>query len=162
MTGEPIAEGVIVILGERQRAHTAALAKESASILKAFQTTSSIATSVPPEADFALLLVDEAADLDALTLPPMKDRAGIVAGVGEDAALVRASIARARRKLRLAGATLGARELALSPEHFDPLGLASDGLREKLEILLRSLVNDAERLRLRREGWEEPTDRASD
>ena len=31
-----------------------------------------------------------------------------------------------------------------------------DGLRERLEILLRALVVDAERLRLRREGWEEP------
>jgi hypothetical protein len=33
-------------------------------------------------------------------------------------------------------------------------------LREKLEILLRALVIDAERLRLRREGWEEPEERS--
>jgi hypothetical protein len=54
---------------------------------------------------------------------------------------------------------LGARELVFSPEQFGVLGLESDGARERLEILLRALVLDAERLRLRREGWEEPAGR---
>ena len=66
------------------------------------------------------------------------------------------AVAQARKHLRAHGAALGSRELVFLPEHFGHMGMESDSMREKLEILLRTLVHDAEGLRLRREGWEDP------
>lgn len=157
---EPIARGVIVVLAGSRAETLTVLGKESASILRALRTQAEVLAEpcVPTETDFVLLLVDETSDVDTLRLPDLKDRAAVVAGVSDDIARCRALIARARRRLRDQGAALGARELVFSPTDFGYLGLESDGLREKLEILLTALVTDGERLKLRREGWEEPTE----
>lgn len=156
---EPIAHGIIVALPATRATELGALAKEAQSILKALKASVEVRADVPPEADMVLLLVEPASDVDALALPDLKNRAAVVAGVGEDASACRVAIARARKALRAKGAALGARELVFAPEQFGYLGLESDGLREKLEILLQTLVVDGERLRLRREGWEEPEQR---
>ena len=155
---EPVARGVVVALPVSRGPLLAALAKESLSILKALDAPSEEKPDVAPDADMVLLLVEEQSDVERLALPDLKDRAAVVAAVGEDAPSCRVAIARARKHLRARGAVLGARELVFSPEQFGYLGLESDGLREKLEILLHALVADGERLRLRREGWEEPED----
>jgi len=158
---EPIASGVVVPLAVARKPLLLALAKESLSILKALDATAEERAEVPADADIVLLLVEETSDLEALAIPDLKDRAAVVAAVGDDARACRITIARARKRLRAQGAALGARELVFSPEQFGFLGLESDGLREKLEILLRALVADGERLRLRREGWEEPDEKPS-
>ena len=155
---EPIAAGVVVTLSTQRGEALAMLAKESIAILKALRAEATLTQDAPAEADFVLVLVDEASPVERLALPPLKDRAGIVAGVAQDVPACRAVIARARKRLRAHDATLGARELVFSPDDFGYLGLETDNLREKLEVLLTALVNDAERLRLRREGWEEPAE----
>lgn len=153
---EPIARGAIVTRATRHTAEAAALAKESQSILKAFGALARVETQAPEGADFVVLLVEEGFDPDATPLPDLKDRAASALALSTAPEEGRAAVALARRTLREHGAALGARELVFTPEQFGYLGLESDGLRERLEILLRALVNDAERLRLRREGWEDP------
>lgn len=158
---EPVARGVVVAIPVARGPLLASLAKESLSILTALDAPSTQSDAVPGDADLVLVLVEERSDVEALALPDLKDRAAVVAAVGEDAPLCRVAIARARKRLRARGAVLGARELVFAPSQFGYLGLESDGLREKLEILLRALVADGERLRLRREGWEEPDEKPS-
>ena len=152
---EPIARGVVVALPTHHGEPLAMLRREALSIMRALDTEAEPADKVSAEADFCVLLI-EADTAGDLQLPDLKDRAGTVVAVGDDEPACRLAITRARRELRAHGATLGARELVLRPDAFGVLGLESDGLREKLEILLRALASDAERLRLRREGWEEP------
>ena len=156
MPSEPVARGVVVTLATRHREPLAALAKEALAILRGLHAPGHASERVEDGADYALLLVDEGSELGAASVPDMAGRAASVVGVGEEAPEARAAIARARRSLRARGAALGARELLLRPADFGYLGLESDTQRERLEILLRALVVDAERLRLRREGWEEP------
>lgn len=132
------------------------LQKEALALFPPLQAHAEPVEAPRVEHDFLLLLVEECSDVERLPLPALKDRAAAVIGVASDAPACRATITRARRRLRAHGAALGAHELVLAPEAFGVLGLESDGQREKLEILLRTLVLDAERLRLRREGWEEP------
>lgn len=157
VTKEPLARGLVVRAPAASRPELAALAKECLSILRALDAEAAAADAVPPEAaDFVLLLVDDGADGHDLDLPDLRDRVGGVVAVGADVPEARVRIARARKRLRAQGATLGARELVFEPSDFGYLGLESDGRRERLEVLLRALVLDAERLRLRREGWEEP------
>lgn len=153
---EPVARGVIVPLPERHREPLAMLQREAISILRALDAEGSTSASIPADADFVALLIETDSPVEKLAVPELKDRAASVVAVGEDAPACRAAVTRARKLLRAHGAALGARELVLHPKDFGILGLESDGLREKLEILLRALVNDGERLRLRREGWEEP------
>lgn len=133
-----------------------ALAKETMSILRALKAEVAAAAEVPGEADFVALLVEPDAPLPAF--PNLKDRAATALGISEDEGAGRLAVHQARKALRAAGAVLHARELVLSPAQFGYLGLESDTLRERLQILLETLVLDAERLRLRREGWEEPED----
>lgn len=156
MAKEPLARGVIVALPQSHRDALATLEREALSILRAIDAEGRTAPEVPSDADFALLLLGSSSPVDKLALPDLKDRAASVVAVGDDEPECRLAITRARKLLRAHGATLGPRELVLRPRDFGILGLESDGLREKLEILLRALVNDAERLRLKREGWEEP------
>lgn len=155
---EPIARGVVVALAKSE-AHLA-LAKETISILRALNVVVDESTVAPPSADLVILLIDEAgAGAGAgIDLPDLKDRAATAVAVGNDAPACRAALSAVRKRLRAAGATLGPHELVLSTSDFGYLGLESDGRREKLEILLTSLAMDAERLRLRREGWEEPAE----
>lgn len=154
MPKEPVARGVVVAHPHAHREAVLALQQEALSTLRALDAPGETAASAPEEADYVLFIVEEeGADPK---LPDLRDRAASVIGVAADAPAGRAAIARTRKHLRAAGAALGARELLLRPDDFGYLGLESDGLRERLEILLRALANDAERLRLRREGWEEP------
>jgi len=153
---EPVARGVVVALPQQHREALAMLEREMVSILRAVDADGHGAREVPAEADYVALAIEEGSAVDKLALPDLKDRAATVVAIGEDAPACRVAITRARKLLRAQGAALGARELVLHPSDFGVLGLESDGLREKLEILLRALVVDAERLRLRREGWEEP------
>lgn len=153
MGDEPLARGAIVQVSGKPSGQLATLAKEAASILRALRAP---ADAELPEADFVLLLVEEGADARDLALPDLKDRAGSAVALATDASEGRAAVAQARKQLRARGAALGARELVFSPDQFGHLGLESDSARERLEILLRALVVDAERLRLKREGWEEP------
>lgn len=154
----PIAQGVVLVVGEAQREPLAQLARESLSILKAIRLEARQDAIARPEDDFVLLLVSPGSDVDAIALPPLAERAGAAVAVASDVAEGRAVVARARKRLRAQGAALGPRELVLSPGDFGYLGLESDGLRERLQVLLQGLANDAERLRLRREGWEDPVD----
>ncbi|MEA3198633.1 MAG: hypothetical protein QOE90_61 [Thermoplasmata archaeon] len=151
---EPVARGAIVVAGKGSP-HADALAKEAASILRALRAP---ADAEPREADYLVLLVAEDTDLRALDLPDLKDRAATALGLasGESDAEARAVVAAARKQLRAQGASLGARELVFRPSDFGYLGLESDGRCERLEVLLQALALDAERLRLKREGWEEP------
>lgn len=156
---EPLARGVIVSLPSRNGASLATLAKEAASMLRALRAEARIEAALPEataELDFVLVLVEASADPKALALPDLKDRAAVALGFAPEATEGRVAVAQARKHLRNHGASLGARELVFLPEHFGHMGMESDAMREKLEILLRTLVVDAERLRLRREGWEEP------
>jgi hypothetical protein len=150
----PVAQGTLLVVGASEALPT--LRREAAAILTALNAPADAALK---DADYALLLVDGEADPRALPLGDLKDRAGSAVAVAQDAVGGRAAVALARKHLRAHGAALGARELVFSPEQFGVLGLESDGARERLEILLRALVLDAERLRLRREGWEEPAGR---
>ncbi len=153
-----MARGAFVLAGHRHAVSMAALAKECSGMLRALRAE----TGAPPaEADFLVLLVEEGKDPRDAALPDLKDRAAAALGFshGESDAEARAVVAAARRHLRAHGASLGARELVFRPGDFGHLGLESDGLRERLEVLLRALVLDAERLRLKREGWEEPEPR---
>lgn len=156
MSQEPLAQGAIVTHGQQHGPLLAALAKEAASILKALRAPAEAGPVAAPEADFVVLLVDESADPREVKLPDLKDRAGTALAIAADVGAGRAVVLAARKHLRAHGAALGSRELVLNPNEFGYLGLESDTTREKLEILLRALVNDAERLRLKREGWEEP------
>lgn len=153
---DPLARGVIVSVAGRSQPILATLAKESASMLRALRAEARVQDDVPADADFVVVLVEEGADPKALALPDLKDRAAVALGFASEAAEGRAAVAQTRKHLRGHGAALGARALVFLPEHFGYLGMESDSMREKLEILLRALVLDAERLRLRREGWEEP------
>lgn len=158
MPKEPVARGAVTALSLAHRDAVAALEREALSILRGLDAPGSSEARVPGDADYVMLIVEEESP-ELRALPDLRDRAATVVGVASDAPAGRAAIARARKLLRGAGAVLGARELLLRPEDFGYLGIESDGLRERLEILLRALVNDAERLRLRREGWEEPEER---
>ncbi|HWH07794.1 MAG TPA: hypothetical protein VNX21_01255 [Candidatus Thermoplasmatota archaeon] len=149
MPKEPIARGVV--LHHAKEGPLPTLAREAQSILRALDAP---ADADAPAADYVLLLV-EPGGADA-ELPDLKDRAASAVAVAEDAAEGRVAVVAARKRLRAMGATLGSRELVFSPAQFGYLGLESDSARERLEILLRALVLDAERLRLKREGWEEP------
>lgn len=153
---EPIARGLIVPAPAVGRPEIPALAKECASILRALDAPAQTQPTVEPEADYTLVLLDEKADVERLSLPDLKDRAASAIAIAEDGVQARVLLALARKRLRGSGAALGARELVFSPSDFGYLGLESDGRRERLEVLLRALVADAERLRLKREGWEEP------
>lgn len=133
-----------------------AFVKEIASILRALKADVAVTAEVPAEADFVALVVEPEAALPAF--PDLKDRAATAVALSEDEGAGRLAVHHARKALRAAGAVLHARELVLSPKQFGYLGLESDTLRERLQILLETLVLDAERLRLRREGWEEPED----
>ena len=127
-------------------------------MLRALQAECVPAPRVPPEADFVVLLVEGDADPRALALPDLKDRAACALGLAEDPGAGRVAVNEARKHLRAHGAVLGSRELVFTPDQFGPMGMESDAMREKLEILLRTLALDAERVRLRREGWEEPVE----
>lgn len=153
---EPLARGVVVAVATRSHATLVVLGREVASMLRALRAEAKLQDDVPPEADFVVVLAEEASDPKALSLPELKDRAASALGFAQDAAEGRVAVAQARKHLRAHGAALGSRELVFGPEHFGPMGMESDAMRERLEILLRALVLDAERLRLRREGWEEP------
>ena len=152
---EPVARGVVLVEPAAASGPLPALAREAASILRAMDAPAEVPLA---EADYVIILLGESADVDALALPDLADRAGTAVAVTRDASDGRAVVALARKRLRRRGATLGARELVFSPDQFGHLGLESDGARERFEILLRALVNDAERLRLKREGWEEPVE----
>lgn len=156
MSQEPIARGAIVVLDGERSAELAMLAKETASILRALNAPGEVSTHIGAEVDFVVLLVPQGLDANKVELPDLKDRAGSAISVAEDATEGRVAVASARKRLRAQGASLGARELVFAPSQFGYLGLESDSARERLEILLRALVLDAERLRLKREGWEEP------
>lgn len=153
---EPLARGVLVAQPQSHAPLLQALAKESVSILRALNAEGRVEERAPADADFVVLLVEEGSAPTRIPLPELKDRAASALGIGASAPEARVAVAAARKHLRAHGATLGARELVFSPDDFGYLGLETDGLREKLEILLQALVLDAERLRLRREGWEEP------
>lgn len=153
---EPIAKGVIVAQPARHAALLQTLAKESIAILRALDAEGRIEERAAADADFVMLLVEEGSNPTSIPLPDMAHRAGSALGIGDPASEARPAVAQARKHLRAHHASLGARELVFSPSDFGYLGLESDGLREKLEILLHALVLDAERLRLKREGWEEP------
>lgn len=155
---EPLAQGVIVPLaaGEAEAMHV--LAREMVGTLRSLRGEARVTGEVPADADFVLLLVDEEAEVETLELPDLKDRAGSAVSFAEKKSGGRLANHRARKRLRAAGAALGARELVFQPSDFGYLGLESDTLRERLQELLQTLVLDAERLRLRREGWEEPED----
>lgn len=155
MEKAPLARGRILVAGDDPA--LAALQKEAASILRAIDGPADAETLA--EADYVLALVQVGVDAAGLEVPDLKDRAGSVIGLGGDAADARAAVLAARKHLRARGATLTHRELVFSPAQFGYLGLESDGARERLEILLRGLIVDAEALRLKREGWEEPETR---
>lgn len=129
------------------------LAKEAQAILRALDAP---ADADVRETDYVLVLVEDSTDPAKLDLPDLKDRVGSAIAVAEDAAEGRVAVFAMRKHLRSRGAALGSRELVYAPAQFGYLGLESDGARERLEILLRGLVVDAERYRLKREGWEEP------
>lgn len=156
MAGEPIAKGVVIVVGTDEREPLAHLAREAIGTLKALRCEARRGDQATDADDFVLLLVAPDGDPDALGLPTLTDRAGAACCVHPFEPEGRALVARARKALRRQGAALGPRELVLSPQAFGYMGLESDGLRERLQVLLQGLANDAERLRLRREGWEEP------
>lgn len=151
---DPPPRGAIVVRAPRHREEAAVLAREALSALRALKAEAAQEERAAPGLDFVVLLVDE--DAAVGDLPDLKDRAGTAIAVAGEEAEGRAAVAKARRALRAKAAVLGPRELVLGPAHFGILGLESDGHREKLHILLQALVLDADRLRLRREGWEEP------
>lgn len=153
---DPVARGALVVLPPEADDPLPALAKEAASILRALHAPAEVSIQ---DADYVVLLLAPGADPRTAGLPELKDRAASAIAVASDAGEGRVAVALARKHLRSCGAVLGARELVFSPKQFGYLGLESDGARERLEILLRALVLDAERLRLKREGWEEPATR---
>lgn len=140
-------------LPERAEGALAQLARETASILRALDAPADLAL---PASDYVVLLMGQGQDAAKLDLPDLKGRVGSVLALAEDAAEGRASIFAARKHLRARGAALGSKELVFAPSQFGVLGLESDGARERLEILLKGVVVDAEAHRLRREGWEDP------
>lgn len=156
LSAEPVARGVIVSIASRSQQTLSTLGREVASILRALRAEAKPQDAVPAEADFVVVLIEEDADPKGLGLPDLKDRAACALGFARDAAEGRVAVAQARKHLRAHGAALGSRELVFTPDHFGFMGMESDSMRERLEILLQALVLDAERLRLRREGWEEP------
>lgn len=156
MNDEPIARGIIVRLSEAYDEELRVLGKEAMAMLRALKAEARIASDADEPADFVLVLAEPRAQVDTFPLGSMADRVGAAIAVAEDEREGRVINAAARKRLRAAGAVLGPRELVFSPSDFGYLGLESDTLRERLEILLHTLVLDAERLRLKREGWEEP------
>lgn len=153
MAGEPLARGVILLVPQRAEGPVPALAQEARAILRALNAP---ADAEADKADYVLAVVTQDVEPAAFPEADLKERAASVVAVAEDAAEGRVAIVAARKRLRAMGAHLGSRELVFAPSQFGYLGLESDGARERLEILLRGLVVDAERLRLRREGWEDP------
>lgn len=151
MPQEPIARGIVLLAPMDAKGPLLQLAKEAASILRAVQAPSDVDLD---KADYVLVVASQGASLP--DLPELKDRAASAIAVAEDEAEGRVTLHATRKRLRTAGATLGHRELVFLPEQFGHLGLESDSARERLEILLRALALDAERLRLKREGWEDP------
>lgn len=156
VSAEPIARGVIVPLAAEHGETLAILSREMVSILRAFRGEARVAAAVPPDADFVLVLVEGEAEPSTLQLPDLKDRVGSSVAFADRAAEGRAANARARKHLRRQGAALGPRELVFSPKDLGYMGLEDEQMRERLEELLQTLVLDAERFRLKREGWEEP------
>ena len=161
MSPDAVASGVVVPLARTKRAELASLAKESNSMLRALQAESRAEERATPDADFVILLVEAPFDAGLAPLPDLRDRVGAALALAANEGDARVAVQAARKHLRSAGAALGARELVLTDAQFGVMGLEDDSAREKLEILLRTLVLDAERLRLRREGWEEPERRES-
>lgn len=156
---EPLASGTIVVASARHGPPMQALAKETASILRALRAEARTDTVAPPGADFVVLLVEEGVDLRSVALPDLTNRAATALGFAQEEGVdgnARATVNAARKHLRAHHATLGSRELVFHTGHFGVMGLESDAQRERLEVLLQALVLDAERLRLKREGWEEP------
>lgn len=153
---EPLAKGVIVPVAAENADNLHVLAREMVSILRALRGEARVSPSVPADADFVMLLVDADAGLDSLELPDLKDRVGAATSFAQRKAEGRMANHLARKRLRSVGAALGARELVFGPDDMGHMGLESDAVRERLQELLQTLVLDAERLRLRREGWEEP------
>lgn len=146
--------GAVVPAPTRHPEEVRALAMEALSALRALKASPALAPSAPGTADFVVLVVDSADPEPAL--PDLRDRAAAAVGVSGSASDGRAAVLAARKRLRAAGAALGARELLLAPSDFGVTGLESDGHRERLQDLLQALLQDASRLRLKREGWEEP------
>lgn len=158
MGDEPIAQGALLLVGAPE-GPLAQLAKEAAHILLALKAPGAIVERASEGADYVLLILADGANARDVPLPDLKDRAGSAVAVADDAAAGRAAITLARKHLRAHGAALGPHELVFTTTQFGYLGLETDSARERLEILLHTLVVDAERLRLRREGWEEPETR---
>lgn len=153
MADPPTLGFVVEAAGAHER-EASSLAKEIVSTLGALHADALRAPDVPAEADFVITIV--APDAGLPSFPDLKDKAAAALGIASDEAEARAAAHAARKQLRAAGATLGALQVAFTPDMFGVMGLESDGVRERLHILLETLVHDAERLRLKREGWEEP------
>ena len=159
---DPQLLGCVLTRTQRHAEQADALAKETLSTLRALKADpvavgpQENGAAVLREADFVALIVEPGATLPEL--PDLKDRAAVAVAVAEDEREGRVAIHAARKALRAAGAALGPRQLVIAPSAFGFLGLESDSVRERLHILLQALLVDAERLRLKREGWEEPDD----
>ncbi len=153
---EPIARGVIVPVAVAHAESLAVIGREMSAILRALKAEVRVGASVPADADFVVLLTEGEAPVEGVELPEFKDRVGSAIAFAETESEGRVANVRARKHLRSVGATLGPRQMAFYPKDLGYLGIESDGLRERLEELLQTLVLDAERLRLKREGWEEP------
>ena len=158
---DPLPRGVVIRLSVKHADLMDALARDTLSALRALKADASLAPGADPDVDFVVLLVEPGARLPH-DLPDLKDRAACAIGLADDAAEGRVAVTAARKRLRASFATLGARELVLLPSQLGVIGIESDTLRERLHILLQTLVLDADRLRLKREGWEEPDARPSE
>lgn len=155
---DPPPRGVLLPLAAKHPDLLDALARDALSALRALKAETTLAREAPSDVDFVVLLVEPGARLPE-DLPDLKDRAASAIGLAEDAAEGRVAVTAARKRLRAANATLGARELVFLPSQLGVIGIESDTVRERLHILLQALVLDAHRLRLKREGWEEPEER---
>lgn len=157
---DPQLLGCVLTRAQRHAKQADALVKETLSALRALKADAiafgadDSAAAALREADFVALIVAPGAALPEF--PELKDRAAAAVAVAEDEREGRVAIHAARKALRAAGAALGPRELVIAPAAFGFLGLESDSVRERLHILLEALLVDADRLRLKREGWEEP------
>ncbi|HEX2021619.1 MAG TPA: hypothetical protein VHH36_02845 [Candidatus Thermoplasmatota archaeon] len=154
---DPPLRGVVVPLASRHGEQARALAMEAMSALRALRAEPALAGAVPGDADFVLLVLSD--DPPPVSIPDLAGRAAAAVAVADPVAEGRVAVASARRRLRGAGAALGARELVLSPSEFGVLGLESDNQRDRLHELVQALLHDADRLRLKREGWEDPEER---
>lgn len=144
----------MVTASKRHPELVATLAKETLSTLRALKADAAETREVPPEADFVVLVVEPDAPLPAL--PDLTQRTAVAVAVADEEREGRVAVVAARKHLRGAGAALQSRELVLLPDQFGVLGIESDSVRERIQIMMETLVLEAERLRLRREGWEDP------